>query len=74
MNEIGFLILLIFLSYIAGSFPTSIIMGQVTKDIDIRDHGSGNAGATNAFCAREAVAIRTGSGKSLILSNLWTYG
>lgn len=49
MNEIGFLILLIFLSYIAGSFPTSIIMGRVTKDIDIRDHGSGNAGATNAF-------------------------
>jgi len=37
------------LSYLAGSFPTSIIVGKITKGIDIRQFGSGNAGGTNAF-------------------------
>ena len=43
------LILILFASYIIGSFPTSIIMGRVTQGIDIREHGSGNAGGTNVF-------------------------
>ena len=43
------LLLLLLISYLVGSIPTSIIMGRVTRGIDIRDHGSGNAGATNAF-------------------------
>lgn len=37
------------LSYLIGSFPTSIIVGRVVARIDIRDHGSGNAGMTNVF-------------------------
>ena len=37
------LILLIFGSYIVGSFPTSIIVGRFAKGIDIRDHGPGVA-------------------------------
>ena len=49
MNEMAILILLIIVSYIVGSFPTSMIIGRVTPGIDIREHGSGNAGATNAF-------------------------
>lgn len=40
---------LLFMSYIAGSFPTSIIAGKRLKGFDVRDHGSGNAGATNVF-------------------------
>ncbi len=44
-----FLILLLIASYIAGSFPTSILTGKYLKNIDIRQHGSGNAGATNAY-------------------------
>lgn len=40
---------ILFLSYLAGSFPTSIIVARLFKGIDIRDHGSGNAGATNVF-------------------------
>ena len=36
------------LSYLSGSIPTSIIVGKISKGIDIRDYGSGNAGATNA--------------------------
>ncbi|NHZ87134.1 MAG: glycerol-3-phosphate 1-O-acyltransferase PlsY [Planctomycetia bacterium] len=43
------LLLLLFLSYITGSFPTSIIIGKIAKGIDIREHGSGNAGGTNVF-------------------------
>jgi len=37
------------LSYLAGSIPTSIIASKLFKGIDIRDYGSGNAGASNAF-------------------------
>ena len=40
---------IIILSYLAGSLPTSIIAGKVLKSIDIREHGSGNAGATNVL-------------------------
>ncbi len=43
------LILILFASYIIGSFPTSIIVGRITKGIDIREHGSGNAGGTNVY-------------------------
>ncbi len=37
------------IAYIFGSFPTAIIAGKLQKKIDIRDHGSGNAGATNVL-------------------------
>ena len=43
------LLLLLILSFITGSFPTSIILGKLVKGIDIREHGSGNAGGTNVF-------------------------
>jgi glycerol-3-phosphate acyltransferase PlsY len=43
------LFIILFFSYLIGSFPTSIIMGKVAKGIDIREHGSGNAGGTNVF-------------------------
>lgn len=43
------LILILVVSYILGSIPTSIIVGKLTRGIDIREHGSGNAGGTNVF-------------------------
>tara|TARA_B110000438_G_scaffold55378_1_gene55442 strand:- start:1718 stop:2377 length:660 start_codon:yes stop_codon:yes gene_type:complete len=49
MNELVYLIILIIISYLTGSTPTSIIIGRITKNIDIREHGSGNAGGTNVF-------------------------
>jgi len=49
MNEYLQLFLLLILSYLAGSVPTSIIVGKLTQGIDIRDYGSGNAGGTNTF-------------------------
>ncbi|MGD8427737.1 MAG: glycerol-3-phosphate 1-O-acyltransferase PlsY [Balneolaceae bacterium] len=39
----------ILLSYLVGSIPSSIWMGKLFKGVDIRDFGSGNAGATNTF-------------------------
>jgi glycerol-3-phosphate acyltransferase PlsY len=36
-------------AYILGAIPTAIIAGKLLKKIDIREHGSGNAGATNVF-------------------------
>ncbi|MBN1466199.1 glycerol-3-phosphate 1-O-acyltransferase PlsY [candidate division KSB1 bacterium] len=43
------ILVIILLSYVIGSFPTSIIVGRILKGIDIREHGSGNAGGTNVF-------------------------
>lgn len=37
------------LSYLIGSIPSAYILGRLAKGIDIREHGSGNVGATNAF-------------------------
>ena len=42
-------IIILVISYIIGSIPTAIIAGKWLKKIDIRKHGSGNAGATNVF-------------------------
>ena len=42
-------IILLILSYSTGSIPTSIIVSRIAKNIDIREHGSGNAGATNVY-------------------------
>lgn len=43
------IILGILAAYLIGSIPTAYIFGKVSKGIDIRQHGSGNVGATNAF-------------------------
>jgi acyl phosphate:glycerol-3-phosphate acyltransferase len=42
-------IILLFFSYLLGSFPTGYIIGKKIKGIDIREHGSKNVGATNVF-------------------------
>lgn len=36
-------------SYLLGSIPTAYLFGSIFKGIDLRKHGSGNLGATNAF-------------------------
>lgn len=37
------------LAYLLGSIPTAVWFSKYRYDIDIREHGSGNAGATNTF-------------------------
>lgn len=41
--------LLIISAYIIGSIPTSVWVGKLFFKIDVRNHGSGNAGATNTI-------------------------
>ena len=39
----------LFLAYLFGSIPTAVWIGQAFYGIDVREYGSGNAGATNTF-------------------------
>ncbi len=43
------IIIAVLLAYLLGSLPWSVWLGKILKGIDLREHGSGNAGATNAF-------------------------
>jgi len=43
------IILVIVICYLLGSIPFGYIVGRLFKKIDIREYGSGNIGATNAF-------------------------
>jgi glycerol-3-phosphate acyltransferase PlsY len=36
-------------AYLVGSVSPSVFLGRLVKGVDVREHGSGNAGATNAF-------------------------
>lgn len=40
---------LVIIAYLLGSIPTSVWVSKSMFDIDIREYGSGNAGATNTF-------------------------
>lgn len=37
------------IAYLLGSIPTAVWVGKAKYDIDVREHGSKNAGATNTF-------------------------
>jgi acyl phosphate:glycerol-3-phosphate acyltransferase len=41
--------LLVLAAYLIGAFPTSFVAARLVRGIDLREHGSGNLGATNAF-------------------------
>ncbi len=43
------IITILLLAYLLGSIPTSVWLGKAFKGTDLRKHGSGNAGTTNAF-------------------------
>lgn len=42
-------IIFIVIAYLLGSIPSALIVGKLGFNIDIREHGSGNLGATNTF-------------------------
>jgi len=44
-----FNILALVLAYLLGSVPTSVWIGKIFFNIDVREHGSKNAGSTNAI-------------------------
>jgi acyl phosphate:glycerol-3-phosphate acyltransferase len=43
------IIITFILAYMLGSIPTSVWVGKIFHGIDVREHGSGNAGATNVI-------------------------
>ncbi len=61
-TEVVIAILLV-LAYMIGSVPTSVWVSKWMFGIDIREHGSGNAGATNAF---RILGSRAGVGVMII--------
>lgn len=42
-------VIVIFVCYLIGSIPSAVWIGKFVHGIDIREHGSKNAGATNTF-------------------------
>lgn len=48
MALLGYLSL-IFVTYLIGSIPWGVVLGRVFKGVDVRQHGSGATGATNAL-------------------------
>jgi glycerol-3-phosphate acyltransferase PlsY len=71
MTQIG----LIILAYLIGSIPTSIWVSKSVFNMDIRNFGSGNAGATNTF---RVLGAKWGSfvmvadvTKGVIATSLW---
>ena len=47
--EIFLIIILSIVAYLLGSIPRSVWVGKAYFGVDVRDYGSGNAGATNTF-------------------------
>jgi glycerol-3-phosphate acyltransferase PlsY len=46
---IGYSIAEVILAYLIGSVPSAVWVGKLFYGIDVRQHGSGNAGATNVI-------------------------
>src|SRR5690606_31218387 len=44
-----YLVIAVLLAYLFGSIPTAVWLGQAFYGVDVREYGSGNAGATNTF-------------------------
>jgi acyl phosphate:glycerol-3-phosphate acyltransferase len=52
--------ILVLLAYLIGSIPWAYLAGKITRGIDLREHGSGNLGATNVYRvlgARVAIVV-----------------
>lgn len=47
--EIVAIVIGIVIAYLMGSIPTAVWFGKFMYNIDVREHGSGNPGATNTF-------------------------
>ncbi len=55
--------ILILLAYLVGSVPTAVWVSKKIYGMDIRDYGSGNAGATNTF---RVLGAKAGTGVMMV--------
>src|SRR5699024_9599699 len=51
------------IAYLLGSIPSALLVGKIGFNIDIREHGSGNMGATNTF---RVLGLKAGSIVTLV--------
>lgn len=77
--EMGyFMTALIFLfAYLIGSIPFALIVGKVLVGEDIRNHGSGNLGATNSvriLGKRAGLMVLVGDAAKGIVAAFYLYG
>jgi acyl phosphate:glycerol-3-phosphate acyltransferase len=49
MTHSMYIVIFCVLAYLLGSIPTAVWIGKAFFGIDVREHGSGNAGATNTL-------------------------
>lgn len=49
MYKLIIMILMTVVAYLFGSLPNGVWIGKKNKNVDIREHGSKNSGATNAY-------------------------
>ena len=49
MNPLSIILISCLGAYLLGSIPTAVWIGKLFFGIDVREHGSGNAGATNTL-------------------------
>lgn len=64
----------VLLSYMLGSIPFAYLAGRVFKGIDLRQHGSGNLGATNVYRvlgAPAAILVLALDGAKGAIAVLW---
>ncbi|MGL5050333.1 MAG: glycerol-3-phosphate 1-O-acyltransferase PlsY [Fusobacteriaceae bacterium] len=44
-----YFLIMVVISYLFGALPNGVWVGKISKNIDIREYGSKNSGATNAY-------------------------
>ena len=63
-------LIVLLLAYLFGSIPTAVWLGQAFYGVDVREYGSGNAGATNTF---RVLGTKAGTAVMFIdISKGWT--